>query len=50
MTTGLYMVCDIKCHQCKKVIGWEYLSADDDTQQFKVGKFILEANGIIYVQ
>ncbi|PNS18705.1 hypothetical protein CAC42_5244 [Sphaceloma murrayae] len=43
MTTGKHIVRDISCKQCKEVVGWKYDKAYEQSEQYKVGKFILEA-------
>ena len=43
MTTGRHMVRDIKCRQCKNVVGWKYDKAYEPSEKYKEGKFILEA-------
>jgi len=42
LITGLHTVADISCVDCGDVLGWKYEEAYDDTQKYKVGKFILE--------
>lgn len=34
---------DISCRNCGSVLGWKYVDAAEDSQKYKVGKFILEA-------
>ncbi|CCF56357.1 hypothetical protein KAFR_0B00580 [Kazachstania africana CBS 2517] len=46
MLTGEYLVCDILCHLCKKLIGWKYLRSDNKDQNYKEGKYILELQEI----
>ncbi|KAI5271187.1 yippee-domain-containing protein [Aureobasidium subglaciale] len=41
--TGAHTVSDISCAQCGSVLGWKYVAAEEESQQYKVGKFILEA-------
>ncbi|PMB65479.1 Protein yippee-like 1 [Beauveria bassiana] len=43
MTTGRHVVCDITCRQCKETVGWKYDKAYENSQKYKEGKFILEA-------
>jgi Yippee zinc-binding/DNA-binding /Mis18, centromere assembly len=43
MTTGRHMVRDIKCRQCKHTVGWKYDKAYEQSEKYKEGKFILEA-------
>lgn len=42
LVTGTHTVSDISCAQCGSVLGWKYVAAEDESQQYKVGKFILE--------
>ncbi|KAM0749235.1 yippee-like protein [Meredithblackwellia eburnea MCA 4105] len=49
MTTGLHTVRDISCSKCKEVLGWTYDKAYEPSQQYKVGKFILEKAMIVDV-
>ncbi|KAF4210757.1 hypothetical protein CNMCM5878_003861 [Aspergillus fumigatiaffinis] len=44
--TGLHTVCDISCAFCGNVLGWKYVSAEEESQRYKVGKFILETKRI----
>lgn len=34
---------DISCRSCGSVLGWKYVDAAEDSQKYKIGKFILEA-------
>jgi len=40
--TGRHTVCDIHCANCYVVLGWKYEEAFEDSQKYKVGKYILE--------
>jgi len=42
LTTGLHTVCDIYCVACHENIGWFYEEAYEESQKYKVGKFIIE--------
>ncbi|PKX98553.1 yippee/mis18 family protein [Aspergillus novofumigatus IBT 16806] len=44
--TGLHTVCDISCAFCGNVLGWKYVSAEEESQRYKIGKFILETKRI----
>lgn len=44
MTTGLHLVRDIKCRQCKVTVGWKYDKAFEASEKYKEGKYILEAD------
>ncbi|KAM7193598.1 Yippee/Mis18 [Rhypophila sp. PSN 637] len=43
MTTGRHIVRDITCRECKTVVGWKYDKAYENSEKYKEGKFILEA-------
>lgn len=43
MTTGRHVVRDITCRQCKETVGWKYDKAYENSEKYKEGKFILEA-------
>eukprot|EP00815_Leptocylindrus_aporus_P008210 CAMPEP_0116052288 /NCGR_PEP_ID=MMETSP0322-20121206/1486_1 /TAXON_ID=163516 /ORGANISM="Leptocylindrus danicus var. apora, Strain B651" /LENGTH=190 /DNA_ID=CAMNT_0003535199 /DNA_START=194 /DNA_END=766 /DNA_ORIENTATION=- len=42
LMTGLHSVNDIFCIRCKKLIGWTYSKAYEQSQKYKEGKFIIE--------
>lgn len=42
LVTGAHTISDISCAQCGSVLGWKYVAAEEESQQYKVGKFILE--------
>ena len=42
MLTGAHTVCDIHCNKCLRVVGWQYEHAEDESQRYKEGKFVLE--------
>lgn len=42
LMTGLHSVNDIFCVRCKKLIGWTYTKAYEQSQKYKEGKFIIE--------
>ncbi|KAL0488711.1 hypothetical protein AKO1_015860 [Acrasis kona] len=42
LITGLHVVCDIYCNLCHTILGWKYEEAYEESQKYKVGKFILE--------
>ncbi|KAF0979262.1 hypothetical protein FDP41_001605 [Naegleria fowleri] len=42
LMTGLHVVCDIYCVNCKANVGWKYKKAYESSEQYKVGKFVLE--------
>eukprot|EP00456_Euglypha_rotunda_P073448 TRINITY_DN668_c0_g1_i3.p1 TRINITY_DN668_c0_g1~~TRINITY_DN668_c0_g1_i3.p1 ORF type:complete len:113 (-),score=5.30 TRINITY_DN668_c0_g1_i3:173-511(-) len=43
LTTGLHTVCDIFCVACDDNIGWFYEEAFEESQKYKVGKWIIES-------
>ncbi|ODV89546.1 hypothetical protein CANCADRAFT_32767 [Tortispora caseinolytica NRRL Y-17796] len=49
MTTGEHRVRDVKCAQCGSYVGWKYEWAEPPSEQYKIGKFILEAELIVLV-
>mmetsp|Transcript_956 Transcript_956/g.2256 ORF Transcript_956/g.2256 Transcript_956/m.2256 type:complete len:109 (-) Transcript_956:1907-2233(-) len=42
LLTGLHTVCDAICQNCGMVVGWKYEAANNPSQRYKVGKFIVE--------
>lgn len=46
LATGIHTVCDISCVICGSVLGWKYVAAEEESQRYKVGKFILETKRI----
>jgi len=40
-------VSDISCAVCGAVLGWKYVSAEEESQKYKVGMFILETKRVI---
>ena len=46
LVTGAHTVSDVSCAFCDSVIGWKYDSAKEETQRYKVGKYILEARKV----
>ncbi|KVH91760.1 hypothetical protein Ccrd_006209 [Cynara cardunculus var. scolymus] len=47
LMTGLHVVADAYCSDCREVLGWKYLRAYDRTQKYKEGKFVLEKSRIV---
>ncbi|KAI6246966.1 hypothetical protein HI914_04603 [Erysiphe necator] len=43
MTTGRHIVRDINCRQCGECVGWKYDKAYENSEKYKEGRFILEA-------
>ncbi|PSS04800.1 Protein yippee-like, partial [Actinidia chinensis var. chinensis] len=42
MITGMHTVSDVFCCCCGQILGWKYVSACDEVQKYKEGKFVLE--------
>ena len=42
LMTGQHCVADIFCTSCQQVLGWKYVSAEEESQQYKVGKYVME--------
>ena len=42
LLTGKHEVADIFCIDCHECIGWKYISASEESQQYKVDHYILE--------
>ncbi|KAI8050041.1 hypothetical protein BDF21DRAFT_351229 [Thamnidium elegans] len=47
LMTGVHTVADISCYICNSRIGWIYIKAPDSSQQYKVGKCIIEKSKVI---
>jgi len=46
LVTGGHTVSDVSCESCGNVLGWKYVAAEEESQQYKVGKFILETKRV----
>ncbi|KIW93341.1 uncharacterized protein Z519_05946 [Cladophialophora bantiana CBS 173.52] len=46
LVTGQHIVSDISCAVCGSILGWKYVEASEESQKYKVGKFILETKRI----
>lgn len=46
LVTGAHTVSDVSCTFCDSVLGWKYVAAEEESQRYKVGKFILETKKI----
>jgi hypothetical protein len=46
LVTGAHTVSDVSCAFCGSVLGWKYDGADEESQRYKVGNFILETKKI----
>ena len=42
LVTGMHTVADVSCALCGSILGWKYVAAEEESQRYKVGKFILE--------
>ncbi|KAI1118554.1 yippee-domain-containing protein [Nemania sp. NC0429] len=42
LATGAHVVSDIQCITCRARVGWKYVDAKEESQKYKIGKFILE--------
>ncbi|KAF3040391.1 hypothetical protein E8E11_006985 [Didymella keratinophila] len=42
-----HTVSDISCRCCGSVLGWKYVHAEEEGQQYKIGKFILETQRVV---
>ncbi|KAI1751307.1 hypothetical protein F4782DRAFT_189648 [Xylaria castorea] len=42
LVTGQHVVADIQCATCRAKVGWKYIDAKEESQKYKIGKFILE--------
>ncbi|KAJ5121200.1 uncharacterized protein N7515_009161 [Penicillium bovifimosum] len=47
LVTGAHTVSDVTCTFCDSVLGWKYVAAEEESQRYKVGKFILETKKIV---
>lgn len=46
MITGDFLIRNIFCRICDKNVGWVYVKAYSSSEEYKVGKFILETEEI----
>ena len=42
MTTGVHEVKNIHCIYCQALVGWKYEKAEEESEKYKEGKYILE--------
>mmetsp|Transcript_15696 Transcript_15696/g.13728 ORF Transcript_15696/g.13728 Transcript_15696/m.13728 type:complete len:83 (+) Transcript_15696:198-446(+) len=42
MMTGMHVVSDIFCKGCLQQVGWTYIKAENESEKYKVGKFVIE--------
>lgn len=46
LVTGVHTVSDVRCAFCSSMLGWKYDGAEEESQRYKVGKYILETKMI----
>jgi hypothetical protein len=46
LMTGLHTVSDIFCTNCHSLLGWKYDEAFEESEKYKINKFILEKTKI----
>ena len=46
LVTGVHTVSDVRCIFCGSMLGWKYDEAEEESQRYKVGKYILETKMI----
>ncbi|KAK2594386.1 hypothetical protein QQS21_007892 [Conoideocrella luteorostrata] len=47
LVTGWHVVADICCATCGRKLGWKYVDAKEQSQKYKVGKYILETERVM---
>lgn len=47
LATGWHVVADITCESCASKLGWKYVDAKEQSQKYKVGKYILETERVV---
>ncbi|KAM4066043.1 yippee zinc-binding/DNA-binding /Mis18, centromere assembly domain-containing protein [Hirsutella rhossiliensis] len=47
LVTGWHVVADICCATCSRKLGWKYVDAKENSQKYKVGKYILEVERVV---
>jgi hypothetical protein len=47
LVTGWHVVADISCTICSSKLGWKYVDAKEQSQKYKVGKYILETERVV---
>lgn len=40
-------LCLVHCRQCREYVGWGYEQASELSESYKVGRFILEMEGVV---
>ncbi|KAK6359775.1 hypothetical protein TWF696_000913 [Orbilia brochopaga] len=46
LQTGAHTVADVSCRVCCGDLGWKYIHAEERSQRYKVGKYILETGRV----
>ncbi|KAI0095334.1 yippee-domain-containing protein [Daldinia grandis] len=46
LVTGSHVVADISCTVCHAKVGWKYIDAKEESQKYKIGKYILETQRV----
>ncbi|KAL2039655.1 hypothetical protein N7G274_007514 [Stereocaulon virgatum] len=49
LVTGIHTVADVRCAICASMLGWKYEGAEEESQRYKVGKYILETKMVVGV-
>ncbi|KAF3058337.1 hypothetical protein GL218_05798 [Daldinia childiae] len=47
LVTGSHVVADISCTVCHAKVGWKYIDAKEESQKYKIGKYILETQRVV---
>ncbi|KAI1808203.1 yippee-domain-containing protein [Daldinia bambusicola] len=47
LVTGSHVVADISCAICHAKVGWKYIDAKEESQKYKIGKYILETQRVV---
>ncbi|KAI0844708.1 yippee-domain-containing protein [Daldinia vernicosa] len=47
LVTGSHVVADIFCTVCHAKVGWKYIDAKEESQKYKIGKYILETQRVV---
>jgi hypothetical protein len=47
LVTGAHTVSDVSCRSCGSILGWKYVDAKEETQRYKIGKYILETKRVV---
>ncbi|KAF2746884.1 hypothetical protein M011DRAFT_468168 [Sporormia fimetaria CBS 119925] len=46
LATGPHVVSNVHCATCGRMVGWKYISAEKESQRYKVGMYILEVERV----